>query len=83
MGNSPPDKSINICGQVCPITFVHSKLAIEQMEPGQVLEIHLDYEEAVTSIPKSMADHGHETIAVETPEEGRWVLFVRKGGQKA
>ena len=52
-----PDKSINIKGHVCPYTFVKSKLAIESMEVGQILQILLDYEEASRSIPKSMEDH--------------------------
>ena len=71
MGKVEKDNSIDIRGQVCPITFVRSKLAIEQMESGQVLEVILDYEEASTSIPKSMTDHGHETISVEQVEPGQ------------
>ncbi|HDH01739.1 MAG TPA: sulfurtransferase TusA family protein, partial [Nitrospirae bacterium] len=60
-----PDKTINIKGLVCPYTFVKSKLAIEDMEVGEVLEIILDYPEASRSIPKSMEDHGHKVLKVE------------------
>ena len=73
-----PDKSINIKGLVCPYTFVKSKLAIEEMEVGEVLEIILDYPEASRSIPKSMEDHGHRILKVEKINETDWVILVRK-----
>ena len=38
-----PDRKINIKGLVCPYTFVKAKLAVEDMEIGQVIEILLDY----------------------------------------
>lgn len=80
MGDLKSDKSIDIRGLVCPMTFVKSKLAIEVMEPGEVLEILLDYEEASRNIPKSMKDHDHEVLQVEKVNDTDWVLFVRKGG---
>lgn len=73
-----PDKRINIKGLVCPYTFVKAKLAIEDMDIGQVLEILLDYEEASRSIPKSMEDHGHKVLKVEKINETDWIIQVRK-----
>jgi TusA-related sulfurtransferase len=73
-----PDKTINIKGLVCPYTFVKSKLAIEDMEVGEVLEIILDYPEASRSIPKSMEDHGHKVLKVEKINDTDWILVIRK-----
>lgn len=73
-----PDKKINIKGLICPYTFVKSKLAIEDMEVGQVLEILLDYEEASRSIPKSMEDHGQKVLKVEKINDTDWILVIRK-----
>ncbi len=73
-----PDKSINIKGLVCPYTFVKSKLAIEEMAVGEVLEILLDYPEATRSIPKSMEDHGHRVLKVEKINDTDWIILVRK-----
>ena len=72
------DKKINIKGLVCPYTFVKSKLAIEDMEVGEVLEVLLDYEEAARSIPKSMEDHGQKVLKVEKINDTDWVLLIRK-----
>jgi tRNA 2-thiouridine synthesizing protein A len=72
------DKKINIKGLVCPYTFVKSKLAVEDLEIGQVLEILLDSEEAARNIPKSMEDHGHKILRLEKVNETDWVIQVRK-----
>lgn len=79
MPDVKPDKSINIKGLVCPMTFVRSKLALESISPGQVLEIILDYEEASRSVPKSMEEQGHKSLLVEKTNETDWRLLVEKG----
>lgn len=78
MQEGRPDKSINIKGYVCPITFVKSKLAIESMEVGEVLEILLDSEEASRNIPKSMQDHGQTVLNIEKINDTDWILLIRK-----
>ncbi len=72
------DKKIDIKGLVCPYTFVKSKLAVEDLEIGQTLEILLDYEEASRSIPKSMEDHGQKVLKVEKINETDWIIQIRK-----
>lgn len=78
MEETKPDRSINIKGFVCPYTFVKSKIAIEDMEVGQVIEILLDYEEASRSIPKSMEDLGQKILKVEKINDTDWILRIRK-----
>jgi TusA-related sulfurtransferase len=72
------DRKINIKGLVCPYTFVKSKLAVEDLEVGQTLEILLDYEEASRSIPKSMEDHGQRVLKVEKINDTDWIILIRK-----
>jgi TusA-related sulfurtransferase len=72
------DKKIDIRGAVCPYTLVKSKLAIEEIEVGQVLEILLDYPEASESIPKAMTNYGHTVLKVEKINDTDWIIQVRK-----
>jgi len=72
------DRKIDIKGLICPYTFVKSKLAIEEMKVGEVLEILLDYEEASRSIPRSMEDHGHKVLKVEKINDTDWIIQIRK-----
>lgn len=72
------DKKLNIKGEVCPYTLVKSKLAIEDIEVGQVLEILLDYPEAAESIPKAMLNYGHTVLRAEKINSTDWVIQIKK-----
>ena len=72
------NKTINIKGEVCPFTFVKSKLAIEQIKPGEVLEIILDHEPAVENIPRSMDNEGHKVLEVKKINDSDWKILIRK-----
>ena len=76
------DKTIDIKGQVCPYTFVRSKLAIEKMNVGEVLEIILDHKQAIENVPKSMENEGQKVLKVEQTGEKEWHIFVRKDKEK-
>ena len=76
------DRSIDIRGQVCPYTFVRSKLAIEKMNIGEVLEIILDHRPAVDNIPKSMEGEGQKVLQVAQINEKEWRILVRKEKEK-
>jgi len=72
------DKRLDIRGEVCPYTLVKSKLAIEDIEVGQVLEIILDYPEAADSIPKAMLNYGNSVLKVEKINPKEWIILIRK-----
>ncbi len=72
------DKRINIKGDVCPYTFVKSKLAVEDMNIGDVLEIILDYPEAARNVPSSLEMAGQKVLKVEKINETDWRIVVRK-----
>lgn len=72
------DRTLDIKGVVCPYTLVKSKLAMEEIEVGQVLEILLDYPEASESIPKAMLNYGHTVLKVEKINDTDWVIRIKK-----
>ena len=72
------NKTINIKGEVCPFTFVRSKLAIEQIKSGEVLEIILDHEPAVENIPRSMDNEGHKVLEVKKINATEWNIIIKK-----
>ena len=78
MGEARVDKRLNLKGVVCPYTLVKSKLAIEDLEVGQVLEVLLDYPEASESIPKAMLNYGHSVLKVDKINETDWVIQIKK-----
>jgi tRNA 2-thiouridine synthesizing protein A len=76
-------KTVDLKGQVCPYTFVRSKLAIEKMSLGEVLEIVLDHKPAVENVPKSMENEGQKVLKIDQTGEKEWHVFVRKDKEKA
>jgi len=76
------NRTLDIKGQVCPLTFVRSKLAIEDLAIGEVLEIIVDYQPAAVSVPRSMEHEGQTVLGVEQAGEAEWHLYIRKDRQK-
>ncbi len=75
---------LDITQEVCPITFVKAKLAIERIAPGDVLEIRLKGDEPLANVPRSLTELGHRLLdlapAPEPQAEGVHVLRVEKAG---
>lgn len=72
------DEDIDLRGEVCPYTFVKSKLALEEMEVGQVLGIRFDHLPAVDNTPRSFRNEGQEIVGVEQVDDTDWIVTVRK-----
>jgi tRNA 2-thiouridine synthesizing protein A len=72
------DEELDLRGEVCPYTFVKSKLYLEEMEVGQVLRVVLDHLPAVDNVPRSMQGEGHEVMAVTQVNDDDWHVTIRK-----
>ncbi|QID34245.1 sulfurtransferase TusA family protein [Hydrogenobacter sp. T-8] len=72
------DRELDIRGDICPFTFVKSKLALEQMEVGQVLRVIVDYKPSAESVPKSMREEGQEVLGVNQIAENTWEILIKK-----
>ena len=72
------DQVLDIRGEVCPYTYVKTLLALEEMQPGQILRVRLDYEPATRSVPRSAMIQGDEVLSVTATLPGEWEILVRK-----
>ncbi len=72
------DKGLNLRGEVCPLNFVKTKLALEEMESGQVLEVILDSGEPIQNVPRSVREDGHKIIKVQKLEDGTFKVLIEK-----
>ncbi len=70
-------KSIDLKGVVCPLNFVKTKLALETLESGQVLQVVLDEGEPMRNVPRSVKDEGHQIIHTRK-EKSHYILLIRK-----
>lgn len=74
-----PDETLDLQGVLCPINFVRTKLKLEEMEAGQVLEVILDDGEPMRNVPRSVKEEGHRIIGVEKLPDDKYKIFIRKG----
>ncbi|WP_413163947.1 sulfurtransferase TusA family protein [Capilliphycus salinus ALCB114379] len=74
---STPDAQIDLRGTPCPINFVRTKLKLEQMAPGSLLEVWLDSGEPIEQVPDSLRMEGYPIEQIED-RSGFFALQVRR-----
>jgi phosphate transport system ATP-binding protein len=72
------DKELNLKGIICPDNFVKAKLALEELETGQVLRTIVDYELAVREMPKAIEFEGHKVLEVKSLNQTDWEIIIQK-----
>ena len=80
MNNSiAPDRELDIRTELCPMTFVRTRLALDRLSPGQVLLVRLRGAEPLANVPRTAKEQGHEVLSLTDDGEGGAVLLLRRG----
>lgn len=86
MGNIPmpsqeivADHKLDITAETCPMTFVRTRLALDRMQSGQVLEVLLRGEEPRRNLPRTATEQGHAVLLMQEEAGGNTRLLLRKG----
>jgi len=69
---------IDLRGVSCPTNFVKAKLALEDLEDGQQVEILLDDGEPVKNVPRSLKAEGHKLLGLKQTDSGHYILNIEK-----
>ncbi|MBA2430017.1 MAG: sulfurtransferase TusA family protein [Thermoleophilaceae bacterium] len=64
---------LDLTGVLCPMTWVRTRLALEDLDPGERLEVRLDPGEPLESVPRSAREDGHEVA-----ERGEIVSILKR-----
>jgi tRNA 2-thiouridine synthesizing protein A len=75
-------RSLDITREVCPMTYVRTKLALEALDEGAVLEVVLRGDEPLRNVPRNARDEGHEVLSLEPRGDGTHRLLLRKQGAR-
>ena len=62
------DYYLDITDDVCPITFVRTKLLLERMQPGETAEVRLQSQMPLENVPRSVREMGQIVVSLE-PED--------------
>ncbi len=69
---------LDLRGEVCPYTFVKTKLKLEELESGEELKVILDHAPAVENVPRSLKNEGHKILGIEQKGDNLWNVRIRK-----
>jgi TusA-related sulfurtransferase len=72
-----PDAQLDLRGTPCPINFVRTKLYLEKMPPGDLLEVWLDPGEPIEQVPDSLTMAGYQVEEIADCS-GYFSLLIRR-----
>ena len=72
------DERVDITDVVCPMTFVKAKVAMEEIEVGQILAVTMNDGEPVQNVPRSFKEEGQQVLKLIYNENGTYDLIVKK-----
>jgi TusA-related sulfurtransferase len=74
-----PDHQLDITADICPMTFVRTRLMLDRMRTGETLLIRLRGEEPRRNVPRTAAEQGHAVLGESLAPDGATLLLLRKG----
>ena len=74
------DDTVDITDVVCPTTFVKAKVALEELDDGQILSVKMNDGEPVQNVPRSIKEEGHQILNLIDKEGCRYNVVVEKVG---
>ena len=77
MEEKKPAANLDLRGVICPVNFVKTKLKLEEMNIGEILEVLIDAGEPIANVPRSIKEEGHKIIKVEKID-GYFRLLIEK-----
>ncbi len=78
MSSSGERRDLDLRGEICPYTFVRTRLALEAMPLGSSLRVVVDHEPAVRNVPRSAREWGQEVTEVVALPDGGWAIELVK-----
>lgn len=63
------DEQLDLRGTPCPLNFVRTKLKLEKMPPGSLLEVWLDPGEPIEQVPDSLRMDGYGIESIDARKD--------------
>lgn len=73
-----PDRVLDIQAEICPMTFVRTRLALDRMQSGEVLLVLLRGEEPRARVPATASQLGHCVLETRALHGGAAGVLIRR-----
>jgi TusA-related sulfurtransferase len=77
--NPDPALQLDLRGTPCPLNFIRSKLALENLDPGAWLQVDLDAGEPEQLVASGLREAGHR-VELQASEPGAVRLLIQRLG---
>jgi TusA-related sulfurtransferase len=78
-GLPAPAETLDITREVCPMTYVRTRLALDRLHPGELLEVLLKGDEPRRNVPATALSQGHQVLLAEHRPDGVTRLLLQRG----
>jgi TusA-related sulfurtransferase len=75
--DAKPDKILDCLGLYCPEPIFRTRLSLDEMEKGQILQVTADDPAAEEDIKRLIKRLGHEIINIDT-EDDEVTILIKK-----
>jgi TusA-related sulfurtransferase len=69
---------LDISNEHCPMTFVKTKLKLETLSSGDVLEVTLKKGEPLENVPKTVTEQGYKVLDITHSVGEVYVVRIQK-----
>lgn len=69
---------LDLRGEVCPYTFLRTRLALEEIQEPTQLHILLDHPPAFVSVPRALEAEGFPVLGIEAQPDGTCLVITAK-----
>ncbi|MBN1683477.1 sulfurtransferase TusA family protein [Candidatus Bathyarchaeota archaeon] len=72
------DKTLDCIGLFCPEPVFRTRLALDELEKGQTIEIHADDPAAYEDLRRLAERLGHEVVSIKKEDEVTIIIIKKK-----
>lgn len=72
-------RSIDTCDEVCPMNMVKTKIALKDLNVGELLQVTLHGGEPIRNVSRSVKDEGHRIIKLDKQDDDIFIMLIEKG----
>lgn len=76
--DAPPNANLDVTGDICPTTFIKTKLELEDLPAGAILTVRVREGSSLDNVSRSVAEDGHTILSRNPDGAGIVRLVIRR-----
>ncbi|MBC7091392.1 MAG: sulfurtransferase TusA family protein [Nitrososphaeria archaeon] len=69
---------LDLKGTVCPYPVLYTKMTLEKLKAGEILQVVIDNPPSLETVPASVKASGNEVLEIREIEPAVWIIRIRR-----